>query len=155
MIFDVVVGIAAIAAIISGYRDGFIRSLLRTIGYISGAIAGLYFALQYNQSAWVILAIFIGAGLGSWAGTLIAKALKLTIIRGPLAWLNSLAGALLQTVKVVVLAYLVGTVLLWAPWSTGQNDIAESKLYLQISTHAPSVLNTVREKVESYFPNPL
>jgi uncharacterized membrane protein required for colicin V production len=155
MIFDVVVGIAAIAAIISGYRDGFIRSLLRTIGYIAGAIAGLYFALQYNQSAWVILAIFIGAGLGSWAGTLIAKALKLTIIRGPLAWLNSLAGALLQSVKVVVLAYLVGTVLLWAPWSTGQNDIAESKLYLQISTHSPSVLNTVREKVESYFPNPL
>jgi hypothetical protein len=149
------VGIAGIAAMISGYRDGFIRSLLRTIGYIAGAIAGLYFALQYNQSAWVILAIFIGAGLGSWAGALIAKALKLTIIRGPLAWLNSVAGALLQALKVTVLAYLVGTVLLWAPWATGQNDISESKLYLQISTHAPSALNAVREKVESYFPNPL
>jgi uncharacterized membrane protein required for colicin V production len=155
MIFDVVVGVAALAAIISGYRDGFIRSLLRTAGYIAGAIGGLYFALSYNHSAWVILAIFLGAGIGSWCGSLIAKTLKLTIIRGPLAWVNSLAGAGLEAVKVIVLAYLVGTVLLWAPWATGQNDIAESKVYLQISTHAPSLLNSVREKVESYFPNPL
>ncbi len=155
MIFDVVVGVAALAAIISGVRDGFIRSLLRTAGYIAGAIAGLYLALQYNQSAWVILANFFGAGVGSWLGAIIAKALKLTIIRGPFAWLNSLAGAALEAVKVIVLSYLIGTVLLWAPWTTGQNDIAESKIYLQMSNHAPSILNDLREKVESYFPNPL
>jgi hypothetical protein len=66
-----------------------------------------------------------------------------------------LAGAALEAVKVIVLSYLIGTVLLWAPWTTGQNDIAESKIYLQMSNHAPSILNDLREKVESYFPNPL
>lgn len=148
MIFDVVVGICVIAAFASGYRDGFIRSLLRTVGYIAGAIAGLYFALEYNQSAWVILAILAGAGLGSLFGRLLAKALKATIVRGPLAWINSISGAALETAKVLLVAYLIGTVLLWAPWATGQNDLSESKIYLQMSTHAPTIIENIKQEVE-------
>jgi uncharacterized membrane protein required for colicin V production len=148
MIFDVVVGILAIIAFSSGYRDGFIRSILRTVGYIAGAIAGLYFALQYNKSAWVIIAIFIGAGIGSLVGRTLAKALKATIIRGPLGWVNSIAGALLETGKVLIVAYLIGTVLLWAPWTTGQNDLSKSKIYLQISSHAPTLIENIKREVE-------
>jgi uncharacterized membrane protein YfcA len=83
MIFDIVAVIALVLAIVSGYRDGFIKSLLRSVGYIAGAIGGLYLALQYNQSAWVILAIIAGAVVGTWVGSLVAKALKITIVRGP------------------------------------------------------------------------
>lgn len=151
MIFDVIVGICAVAAFASGYRDGFIRSLLRTAGYIAGAIAGLYFALQYNQSAWVILAILAGAGLGSLLGRAVAKALKATIIRGPLAWVNSLAGAALELAKVLVVSYLIGTVLLWSPWATGQNDLSKSKIYLEMSKHAPNVIEKIKEEVERKF----
>lgn len=154
MIFDAIAIIALVLAIVSGYRDGFIKSLLRSIGYVAGAIGGLYLALQYNQSVWVILAIFAGAILGTWVGSLLAKALKLTIVRGPLAWVNSLTGALLDGAKVIVLLYLVGTALLWAPWSGGQNEVAESKVYLEINTYAPSVLIEVRERIEELFSNP-
>lgn len=154
MIFDIVAIVGLVLAIVSGYRDGFIKSLLRSIGYVAGAIGGLYLALQYDQSAWVILAIFVGAALGTWAGSLIAKTLKLTIVRGPLAWVNSLTGALLDGAKVVVLIYLVGTVLLWAPWTTGQNTVAGSKVYLEINEYAPAVLTEIRERVEELLSNP-
>jgi uncharacterized membrane protein required for colicin V production len=151
MIFDIVAVIALVLAIVSGYRDGFIKSLLRSIGYITGAIGGLYLALQYNQSAWVILAIIAGAVVGTWVGSLVAKALKITIVRGPLAWLNSLIGALLDGAKVVIVIYLVGTVLLWAPWATGQNFVSESKVYLEINTYAPSVIMELKEQIELKF----
>lgn len=154
MIFDIVAIIALVLAIVSGYRDGFIKSLLRSTGYVAGAIGGLYLALQYDQSAWVILAIFAGAALGTLAGSIIAKALKLTIVRGPLAWINSLTGALLDGAKVVILIYLVGTVLIWAPWSTGQNSMAESKVYLEINEYAPALLTEVRERVEEILSSP-
>jgi len=151
MIFDIVAIIALVLAIVSGYRDGFIKSLLRSIGYIAGAIGGLYIALQYNQSAWIILAILLGAVIGTWLGSLIAKALKVTIVRGPLAWINSLAGALLDGAKVIIVIYLVGTVLLWAPWSTGQNLVSESKVYLEINTYAPSIILSLKEEIEIKF----
>jgi uncharacterized membrane protein required for colicin V production len=151
MIFDIVAVIALVLAIVSGYRDGFIKSLLRSIGYIAGAIGGLYLALQYNKSAWVILAIIAGATVGTWLGSVVAKALKITIVRGPLAWINSLVGALLDGAKVVIVIYLVGTVLLWAPWSTGQNVVSESKVYLEINTYAPSIIQELKEQIEVKF----
>jgi uncharacterized membrane protein required for colicin V production len=151
MIFDIVAVIALVLAIVSGYRDGFIKSLLRSVGYLAGAIGGLYLALKYNQSAWVILAILAGAVVGTWLGSLVAKALKITIVRGPLAWINSLVGALLDGAKVIIVIYLVGTVLLWAPWATGQNFVSESKVYLEINTYAPSVIMELKEQIELKF----
>jgi uncharacterized membrane protein required for colicin V production len=151
MIFDIVAIVVLVLAIVSGYRDGFIKSLLRSIGYIAGAIAGLYLALQYNQSAWVILAIILGAVVGTWLGSLVAKALKITIVRGPLAWINSLVGALLDGVKVIIVIYLVGTVLLWAPWATGQNEVSKSKVYLEINTYAPSIILELKKQIEIKF----
>jgi len=151
MIFDIVAVIALVLAIVSGYRDGFIKSLLRSVGYLAGAIGGLYLALKYNQSAWVILAILAGAVVGTWLGSLIAKALKITIVRGPLAWINSLVGALLDGAKVIIVIYLVGTVLLWAPWATGQNFVSESKVYLELNTYAPSVIMELKERIELKF----
>jgi NAD/NADP transhydrogenase beta subunit len=151
MIFDIVAVVVLVLAIVSGYRDGFLKSLLRSIGYIAGAIGGLYLALQYNKSAWVILAIILGATVGTWLGSAIAKALKITIVRGPLAWFNSLIGALLDGAKVIIAIYLIGTVLLWAPWSTGKDLVSESKVYLEINAYAPSIIMELREQIELKF----
>jgi uncharacterized membrane protein required for colicin V production len=154
MIFDIVAVVVLVFAIVGGYRDGFLKSLLRSIGYIAGAVGGLYLALEYNKSAWVVLAIIIGATAGTWLGSVVAKALRITIVRGPLAWFNSLIGALLNGAKVVIVIYLVGTVLLWAPWSTGQNLVSESKVYLEINSYAPSVIEELKEQIEAKFQSP-
>lgn len=155
MIFDVLVSLIALASVISGYREGFIKSLLKTAGYIAGAITGLYFAIQYDKSAWVILAIFLGAGVGSFLGQLIAKALKLTIIRGPLAWINSLAGAALGGAKIALLAYLVGTVLILAPWNAGNKALQESAIYPKLEKYAPQQILDLKVRVEEAITNPL
>jgi hypothetical protein len=99
----------------------------------------------------VIAAIFIGAGLGSFAGKMIAKALKITIIRGPLAWINGVAGAAFQAVTIAVVAFLVGTALLWAPWPTGQNAVAESKVYTKLNAYMPHFLSTTFSTITKKF----
>lgn len=149
MIFDIIVVAAFFFEVRNGFRDGLVKSILKTVGYFAGAVAGLYLALQYDKGGWVVVAILIGAVIGTWCGWLLAKGLKFAILRGPLAWINSLAGALLQGLKVLLLAYLVGTVLLWAPWPPGQNALAESKVYLKINTYAPELIQKIREEIES------
>lgn len=148
MIFDLIVVAVFFFEVRNGFIDGLVKSILKTVGYFAGAVAGLYLALQYDKGGWLVVAILLGAAVGTWCGWLIAKGLKVTILRGPLAWINSLAGALLQGFKVLILAYIVGTVLLWAPWATGQNAIAESKVYLKINTYAPELIQKIREEVE-------
>jgi uncharacterized membrane protein required for colicin V production len=148
MIFDLIFSFVTLGAIYTGYKNGLVTTLLRTAFFIAGGIAGMYFVVQYNKSGWLIVAIIGGAYAAAWVGSKIAATLRLTIIRGPLKFLDNVAGAIFEVAKYVLLFYVVGTILLWAPWSPGQNTVSESKVYLSINSHAPAVLATVRKEIE-------
>jgi mannitol-specific phosphotransferase system IIBC component len=154
MVFDLLFTLVALGALINGYKNGLVTTLIRTAFFLAGAIAAMYFVVEYNKTGWLIAAIIAGAYLAAWIGTHIAKALKVTIIRGPLRWIDNSAGAIFEVSKYVILFYVIGTILLWAPWPAGQNSVSQSKVYLQIDTHAPSVITEVRERVEKLLANP-
>ena len=154
MIFDVLFTLIAFGAFFNGYKNGLITTLIRTAFFIGGAIAAMYFVVQYNKTGWLIAAIITGAYAAAWVGTQIAKTLRFTLIRGPLRWVDSLLGAIFEMSKYVLLFYVIGTILLWAPWAEGQNDVAKSRVFLQIDTHAPSVITAVRREAEKLLSNP-
>ena len=148
MIFDLIFALVALGALFTGFKNGLVKTILRGVFFVAGAIAAVYFVIEKNQSGWLILAIIAGAYAGAFLGTLVAKSLRITIIRGPLRFIDSLGGALLEITKYVLLFYVIGTILLWAPWASGQNQISESKVYLQINKHAPGILADVRRNIE-------
>lgn len=148
MIFDAIVVIFTIGALITGFRNGLVTTILRGAFFIVGGIAGMYFVIQKNQSGWLIIAILVGAYLGALLGALIAKTLKVSLIRGPLRLIDSLLGSALEVTKYLLFFFIIGTILLWAPWPTGQNQIAESKVYLQLNKHAPKIVSELRRQVE-------
>lgn len=154
MIFDLLFSLIALGAFITGYKNGLVTTIIRTAFFIAGGIAAMYWVIQYNKTGWLIAAIVLGAYAAAFVGSQIAKALKVTVIRGPLRWIDSAAGALFEVSKYVVLFYVIGTILLWAPWSAGQNSVAASKVYLQIDKHAPAFITEVRERVEKLLANP-
>lgn len=154
MIFDIIFSIIALGALFTGYKNGLVTTILRTVFFIAGAIGAMYLIVEYNKTGWLIVAIIVGAYASAWVGTQIAKTLRFTLIRGPLRWIDSLAGAIFEVAKYVILFYIIGTILLWSPWTPGQNDLSKSKVYLQIDTHAPSVLNALQTKVEKLLANP-
>ena len=154
MIFDLIFSLIALGALYNGYKNGLVTTIIRTTFFIAGGVAGMYFVVQYNKTGWLIVAIIAGAYAAAWVGTQIAKALKVTIIRGPLRWLDSILGSIFEVGKYVILFYVIGTILLWAPWTPGQSSVAESKVYLQIDKHAPSVITEVRQGVEKLLAHP-
>ncbi len=154
MIFDAIFGIVALGALLNGYKNGLVTTILRTAFFLAGGVAAMYFVVKYDQSGWLILAIIIGAYAAAWVGTQIAKALKFTLIRGPLRFIDSVLGAILEVSKYVILFYVVGTILLWTPWALGQNAVSESKVYLQVNKHAPALITVIRHRVEKAISNP-
>jgi len=140
MIFDLIFVLVALGALFTGFKNGLVKTILRGVFFVAGAIAAVYFVIEKNQSGWLILAIIAGAYAGAFLGTLIAKSLRITIIRGPLRLIDSLGGALLEVTKYVLLFYVIGTIMLWAPWATGQNQIAESKVYYKLINMHPESL---------------
>lgn len=154
MIFDLLVGAILLAAFFNGYKNGLLTTILRTAFFIAGGVAAIYFVVKYDQSGWLIVAIIAGAYAAAWVGTQIAKTLKFTLIRGPLHFIDSIFGAVLEVGKYVILFYVIGTILLWAPWSAGQSAISTSKFYLQVDKHAPGVIADIRREIEKTLNHP-
>jgi uncharacterized membrane protein required for colicin V production len=154
MIFDIVISLVVAGALYTGYKNGLITTLLRTAFFIAGGVAAMYFVVKFDQSGWLILAIIAGAYAAAWVGTQIAKSLRFTIIRGPLRFIDSLAGSIFEVGKYVLLFYVVGTILLWAPWAPGQNAVSESTFYLQVNSHAPGLIEDFRHWIEDLLANP-
>jgi uncharacterized membrane protein required for colicin V production len=154
MIFDLIIGLISLGALFNGYKNGLITTILRTAFFIVGGVGAMYLVVKYDQSGWLIVAIITGAYAAAWVGTQVAKTLKFTLIRGPLRFIDSVLGAILELGKYVILFYVVGTILLWAPWTAGQNAVSESKFYLQVDKHAPGVIADIRREVEKALSNP-
>ena len=155
MIFDIIFSLIALGALFNGYKNGLITTLLRTAFFIAGAIAALYLVVRYDQTGWLIVAIITGAYAAAWVGTQIAKTLKFTLIRGPLRWIDSLAGAIFEVAKYVLLFYVIGTIITFSPWSAGHDDLRKSYVYKQIDNHAPQAVTAIKHRVEKLLANPL
>jgi hypothetical protein len=154
MIFDLIFALVAIGAFFNGYKNGLVRTIIRAVFFVAGGVGAMYLVVNYDQSGWLIIAIIVGAYAAAFVGTMIAKALKVTVIRGPLRLADSLMGSAFEVGKYVLLFYVIGTILLWAPWPAGQNSVSGSRFYLQVSNHAPAVIADIKKEVEKALSNP-
>ncbi|CAB4785142.1 unannotated protein [freshwater metagenome] len=161
MAVDLVIALSVLISGVIGYKNGFIRTIFKFVGYIAGGVLGIYFALKFSHDwaldlkriGFVIIAI-IGAGaLGSFAGGALAKGLKATVVRGPLAFLDSMAGSALEIIRTVVVIYLIATVLLWSPWESAQNQVAKSQILAKVQPYMPHLITQANDWVKAEFLN--
>ena len=157
---DIAIVVAVVTSFIAGYRSGFLKTIFAVIGNIGGAIVGLLIALNV-MGDWALdskkvgiafLSIFVGSFAGRFLAKLVTKGLKATVIRGPLAFLDQIAGAALSLLRTVIFIFLIGAILTWSPWQSGKDAIAGSDLYPRIESNLPGVItsikDTVKEKLE-------
>jgi uncharacterized membrane protein required for colicin V production len=159
---DILIVLAVIASVVSGYKNGFFKTIFAVIGNIGGAILGLLLALNLmgdwaldgKKVGIAIASIFLGSFIGRFIAGALTKGLKATIIRGPLAFIDQIAGAVLHVARTVIFVFLIGAILTWAPWQSGKDAIAESDLYPKIENNLPGVVtvikDTVKEKLEGF-----
>ena len=157
---DILIVLAVVLSFISGYKNGFLKTIFAVIGNIGGAILGLLLALNLmgdwaldgKKVGIAIASIFLGSIIGRVIASAVTKGLKATIIRGPLAFIDQIAGAALHLVRTVIFIFLIGAILTWAPWQSGKDAIAGSDLYPRIESNLPGVVisikDTVQEKLE-------
>ena len=154
MFVDIALALLALGAIKRGYGTGFLATILRTLGYIAGGVAGLYYSLQF-VSSWdslfrqviaVLVAIFLSAQLGLFVFGKFAKFFHARLLWKPLKTIDSVAGMALELIRVVVIGYLVLTTLLWSPWGQVKTQINESQIYAQLDERLPSVITDLKDR---------
>jgi S1-C subfamily serine protease len=123
-LLDLILIVLASAFAVAGYRQGFIVGIMSLAGFIGGAVVGIYFApgvataLASSQSLQAVLAI-VGVFATAVIGMLIASGLGILLrsrVRsGPTSVLDSIGGALVNVVAILLLAWLIGSLVAYSP----------------------------------------
>ena len=153
--FDSLIVLVLLVAFYSGYKNGLIKTIFRTAGYIAGGVVGLALAVKYlatweSQSqkvAFALLAIFIGASIGEFLLGKVGSLFRKILFVPPFKLIDSLLGAGLSTLRAVFILYLVATLLVFSTWSIADKYIKPSKLYDYADSHLPSVMNEVKSEI--------
>jgi uncharacterized membrane protein required for colicin V production len=153
--FDLLIVLVLMIMFYSGYKNGLIKTIFGTAGYIAGGVAGLALAVKYlstwesqtQKAVLALLGVFIGSSVGEFllgkTGSLFRKILFVP----PFKFIDSLLGASLSILRAVFILYLVATLLLFSTWSIANNQIKPSKLYDYADSHLPSVMSDVKNEI--------
>ena len=157
--FDLLIFLVLLVAFYSGYKNGLIKTIFRTAGYIAGGVAGLALAVNYlatweSQSQKVALAlitVFIGASLGEFLLGKVGSIFRKILFVPPFKLIDSLLGAAISIFRAAFILYLVATLLVFSNWSITDKYIKLSKLYDYADSHLPSVMDEVKVRLLSYL----
>ena len=122
--FDLLIALVLLIAFYSGYKNGLIKTIFRTAGYVAGGVAGLALAVKYlatwesqtQKVAFTLLAVFIGASVGEFLFGKIGSLFRKILFVPPVKLIDSLLGAGLSTLCATFILYLVATLLVLSTW---------------------------------------
>ena len=154
--FDLIVILILLIVFYGGYKNGLIKSIFNTIGYIAGGVLGLaaavnYFSTWQSELQRVVLALFsilLGAILGEFLLGKIGSLFRQVLFVPPFKSIDSLLGAVLSVARAAFVLYLVVTLFVVSSWSLADDYIKPSKVYTYTESHLPSVMKEIRAEID-------
>ena len=157
--FDLLVLIALLITAYGGFKNGFIQTVFKTIGYIAGGVVGVAIAVEVMstwsnnlaKAAGAIILILLLAIMGEFILGKIGLGFRKVLFISPLKFLDSLFGATLATLRTVFIVYLIAVILIATPWSFGDRYIASSQFYTYTDSHLPEVVTELKTHGDKLF----
>jgi uncharacterized membrane protein required for colicin V production len=151
-VFDLLVLLALLITAYSGFKNGFIKTVFKTIGYIAGGVAGVAIAVEVMstwssnlaKAAGAIALILLLATASEFILGKVGQDFRKVLFISPLKLLDSLLGALLATLRTVFIVYLLSVILITTPWSIGNKYITSSQFYTYTDSHLPKVVTELK-----------
>jgi uncharacterized membrane protein required for colicin V production len=150
--FDLLFLLALLITAYGGFKNGFIQTIFKTIGYIAGGVAGVAIAVEVMDTWSSNLAKVVGAVIlilllattGEFILGKVGQGFRKVLFISPLKLLDSLLGASLATLRTVFIVYLLSVILIATPWSIGDKYIASSQFYTYTDSHLPKVVTELK-----------
>ena len=157
--FDLLVLITLLITAYGGFKNGFIQTVFKSIGYIAGGVAGVAIAVEVMstwsnnlaKAAGAIILILLFATVGEFIFGKIGLGFRKVLFISPLKFLDSVLGAALATLRTVFITYLIAVILIATPWSISDKYIASSQFYTYTDSHLPKVVTELKTYGDKLF----
>ena len=138
--------VLAAAFAVAGYRQGFIVGVLSCIGFLAGAAVGATFSPsvatflvhQPSQQALVaIILVFIAAMVGQLLASLLGVVIRSHVTWRPVAMVDSLGGAAVSVISVLLIAWFIGSAVVNAPFPAVARQVRSSEVLRGVNNVMP------------------
>jgi S1-C subfamily serine protease len=146
--FDLLDGILLVAVVafgVSGYRQGFIVGVFSFVGFLGGAALGAKVAPTISD--WIgngtrspltgIIVVFAGAILGQLVASALAAAVRTRIQWRPAQTVDSVGGAIISGISVLLVAWLMATAVNRSPYEALRRQIHGSGVIQAVDALVP------------------
>ena len=149
---DLILIVIVAAFAVSGYRQGFIVGVLSFFGFVGGALLGAEFgpsisrALVGGQTQQDVIAVVLlvsFAVLGQFIASTIGAAMRSTVTWRSATLLDSVGGAVVSVVSVLLIAWVVGSVLNGSPFPVVDQQVNNSIALQTLDKFMPSPAKTM------------
>jgi S1-C subfamily serine protease len=151
-VLDLLLIVVIAAFAVSGYRQGFIVGVLSFFGFVGGALLGAEFgpsiarALAGGQTQQDIVAVILlvsFAVIGQFIASAIGAAMRSTVTWHSATVLDSIGGAAVSIVSVLLIAWVMGSVLNESPFPVVDQQVSSSFVLQKLDRFMPSPAKTM------------
>jgi S1-C subfamily serine protease len=151
-LLDLALLVIGAAFAVSGYRQGFIIGALSFAGFLGGAVAGAVFAPgisraivggQTRQDLVAVVVLVLFAIIGQFAASAVGTALRSYMTWRPAAFVDSVGGAAVSVLSVLLIAWVIGSVLAASPFSGVVRQVNDSAVLRTVDRLMPTPARTM------------
>jgi S1-C subfamily serine protease len=151
-LLDLILIALAAAFAVAGYRQGFIVGILSFAGFLGGAAVGASFAPRLarslvqgsaQQALVAIVAVFVAAMIGQLLASAIGAAVRSRVHWRPATLIDSVAGAAVSVISVLLIAWLIGSAVVNAPFAMVTNQVQRSAVLHAVDGVMPPAARTM------------
>ncbi|TKJ18140.1 MarP family serine protease [Blastococcus sp. CCUG 61487] len=153
---DVVLIVLALTFALSGFRQGLLVSATSIAGFLAGAVVGAQLSGPVADSidgssvtrVFVALVVVLaGALLGQILAGAIGRAVRRQVTWEPAKMLDSVAGAVVSAVAVLLVAWMVASPLATSPFPEVAGQVRQSALVQAVDSAVPSSVRSVYDSL--------
>jgi S1-C subfamily serine protease len=134
-LLDLILIVLVVAFGVAGYRQGFIIGILSFAGFIGGGAIGAVFGPRIARAitanpAWqavaAIVVVFLAAMIGQLLASGLGVAMRSRVTWRPATVVDSVGGAAVSGVAVLLIAWLIGSAVAYAPFPVISRQVNDS-----------------------------
>ncbi|MEV0145175.1 MULTISPECIES: MarP family serine protease [unclassified Nonomuraea] len=145
---------------VSGYRQGFIIGVMSFVGFIGGAVLGVFIAPPISkavvdgdtpQALLAIVIVFLSATIGQFASSTIGAVVRSHVTWEPAKVADAVGGTFASALSVLVIAWLIGSLVVSTSFSLLVEQVKQSMLLSTVDEAIPQAARNWQQPFKKFI----